>query len=281
MYIAAYFTDMSYRKQCEYDNELRNWDTFLEEIAKNYNVDMGVLNESFEHEQREYFLSTSMWEQASPDQLLVQEPAALKVIDLHKIGLDEVSSMIETSFTLNLASSASQEFEGNTYSERQQHVHFDESSQQQQHGESCEDARVGVVAANGDSDPHNKAGIETNPTKATECEIANEHVTVSGFLGWFDVSFAGSSSSPVPTDRVITLSTSPTQDNGTHWGQQAFLLHPPIEARAGDVIDGRLRLTRRKDNHRLLNVNMDFKHHTYVNGTKYTSDQIRKWFRME
>ncbi|KAK9140351.1 hypothetical protein Scep_010032 [Stephania cephalantha] len=40
----------------------------------------------------------------------------------------------------------------------------------------------------------------------------------SGFAGWFDVHFRGSRDSP--TTQEIELTTAPSVDNGTHWGQQ-------------------------------------------------------------
>ncbi|KAG0587991.1 hypothetical protein KC19_2G207300 [Ceratodon purpureus] len=75
---------------------------------------------------------------------------------------------------------------------------------------------------------------------------------IDGFAGWFDVHFRGRSSDPA--DNEIELTTAPSLNHPTHWGQQVFLLHPPINARNGDVLVGELERTRSKHNHRLMDV---------------------------
>ncbi|KAG0614089.1 hypothetical protein M758_6G150400 [Ceratodon purpureus] len=75
---------------------------------------------------------------------------------------------------------------------------------------------------------------------------------IDGFAGWFDVHFRGRSSDPA--DNEIELTTAPNLNHTTHWGQQVFLLHPPISARNGDVLVGELEITRSKHNHRLMDV---------------------------
>lgn len=78
---------------------------------------------------------------------------------------------------------------------------------------------------------------------------------LSSFAGWFDVDFKGSPQNPAPTP--VTLSTAP-YIGYTHWGQQSFLVAPPIQVCDGDVVEGEVHITRRRDNHRLLNVRIDF-----------------------
>jgi len=79
----------------------------------------------------------------------------------------------------------------------------------------------------------------------------NNATRFCGFVGWFDVVFRGSPQNP--TSSVITLSTSP-YIGYTHWGQQCFLLHPPTRVKKDDVIEGNIKIVRRKDNQRLLNI---------------------------
>lgn len=40
----------------------------------------------------------------------------------------------------------------------------------------------------------------------------------------------------------------------THWGQQVFFMHPGIQVDEGNTIEGSLSMSRRSDNHRLMDV---------------------------
>ncbi|KAL5976964.1 class I-like SAM-binding methyltransferase superfamily [Asimina triloba] len=51
--------------------------------------------------------------------------------------------------------------------------------------------------------------------------ITAEKTRLCGFAGWFDVHFRGSSRNPVAQE--VELTTAPSIDDPTHWGQQAFL----------------------------------------------------------
>ena len=52
----------------------------------------------------------------------------------------------------------------------------------------------------------------------------------------------------------VSLSTAPDPTGATHWGQQTFCLHPPIDCAPGDAVKGSIRVTRKKENHRLMQV---------------------------
>lgn len=81
-----------------------------------------------------------------------------------------------------------------------------------------------------------------------------EGTTVNAFCGWFDVHFRGSEGSPV--DSPIEMTTAPEYNHCTHWGQQAFLIDPPIESRDGDVLEGRISVKKHRENKRLLDIGM-------------------------
>uniref|UniRef100_A0A0D6R564 Protein arginine N-methyltransferase PRMT10 n=1 Tax=Araucaria cunninghamii TaxID=56994 RepID=A0A0D6R564_ARACU len=116
--------------------------------------------------------------------------------------------------------------------------------------------------------PHQVIGTpaavkEMDCLKATVDEISSVHAKFtipftieqgrfSGFAGWFDVHFRGNSSSPATHE--VELTTAPSIDNPTHWGQQVFLLHPPTRVSRGDFIEGSMTMTRSKENHRLMDV---------------------------
>ncbi|KAL3156498.1 hypothetical protein ABBQ38_000798 [Trebouxia sp. C0009 RCD-2024] len=81
--------------------------------------------------------------------------------------------------------------------------------------------------------------------------------TVDGFVGYFDVLFKGSEQNPA--DAEILLSTAPDPTGATHWGQQSFTVWPAVDCAPGDKIDCTISVSRRKDNHRLMDVQL--KHH--------------------
>jgi protein arginine N-methyltransferase 1 len=77
---------------------------------------------------------------------------------------------------------------------------------------------------------------------------------VHAFCGWFDVAFRGSDAHPA--DTPVTLTTAPDPTGATHWGQQSFYVVPPVECSPGDMLKASIKVDRRKDNHRLLRVEM-------------------------
>lgn len=80
--------------------------------------------------------------------------------------------------------------------------------------------------------------------------ILDEDTKFSGFGGWFDVHFRGRNESPAKSE--IELTTAPSIENGTHWGQQVFLLNSPIRSSKGDSMNVSFVMNRSKENHRLL-----------------------------
>ncbi|KAF6164542.1 hypothetical protein GIB67_025368 [Kingdonia uniflora] len=82
--------------------------------------------------------------------------------------------------------------------------------------------------------------------------ITEEKTRLCGFAGWFDVHFRGSKQSPARLE--IELTTAPSENNGTHWGQQVFLLHPTPRVGKGDDVLISFSMDRSKENHRLMEV---------------------------
>lgn len=78
---------------------------------------------------------------------------------------------------------------------------------------------------------------------------------VDAFCGYFDVTFGGSTQHPA--DESIKLSTAPDATGATHWGQQVFMMHPPVDCAPDDSLAVDITVSRREDNHRLLAVEMD------------------------
>lgn len=100
------------------------------------------------------------------------------------------------------------------------------------------------------------------------------HRSLSGFAGWFDVHFKGCPSDPA--DHEVELTTAPSLDDATHWGQQVFLLHPPISYRDGDILNGTMEITRSLYNHRLMDVN--FLHNLERPGSHPTEQVVSAFF---
>ncbi|GJP54711.1 hypothetical protein CLOM_g13762 [Closterium sp. NIES-68] len=89
---------------------------------------------------------------------------------------------------------------------------------------------------------------------ATRTFAADKPVNAIG--GWFDVLFKGSASDP--TEHEVQLTTAPSVDEGTHWGQQVFLLPHPLAVREGDDMRGSMHIRRSKKNHRLMDVDVTY-----------------------
>ncbi|KAK8500221.1 hypothetical protein V6N12_002326 [Hibiscus sabdariffa] len=71
-----------------------------------------------------------------------------------------------------------------------------------------------------------------------------------GFAGWFDVHFRGRGEDPAQQE--IELTTAPSPNNGTHWGQQVFFFHPPLHVDEETNLNVSFLMTRSKENHRLM-----------------------------
>ncbi|XP_044463006.1 protein arginine N-methyltransferase PRMT10-like [Mangifera indica] len=84
--------------------------------------------------------------------------------------------------------------------------------------------------------------------------ITGERTRLCGFGGWFDVHFRGSKVDPA--EKEIELTTAPCIYDGTHWGQQVFLLHPPIHVSEGDNLNVSFSMNRSKANHRLMEIEL-------------------------
>ncbi|CAI5967479.1 unnamed protein product [Closterium sp. NIES-65] len=93
---------------------------------------------------------------------------------------------------------------------------------------------------------------EVKATFTTHTFAADKPVNAIG--GWFDVLFKGSATDP--TEHEVQLTTAPSVDEGTHWGQQVFLLAHPLHVREGDEVSGAMHIRRSQKNHRLMDVDL-------------------------
>eukprot|EP01004_Peranema_trichophorum_P004441 NODE_3363_length_1365_cov_41.199678_g2927_i0.p1 GENE.NODE_3363_length_1365_cov_41.199678_g2927_i0~~NODE_3363_length_1365_cov_41.199678_g2927_i0.p1 ORF type:complete len:379 (+),score=60.29 NODE_3363_length_1365_cov_41.199678_g2927_i0:55-1191(+) len=75
---------------------------------------------------------------------------------------------------------------------------------------------------------------------------------ISSFGSWFTTTFEGSEENQCKQPYVV-LDTAPGSGT-THWGQQVFSLYPPVSAMRGDIVTGSIHVKRKKENQRLLVV---------------------------
>ena len=79
------------------------------------------------------------------------------------------------------------------------------------------------------------------------------------FVGWFVVDFNGSPSNPSLFH--VECGTGPYHGT-THWGQEGFFVHPPIEVTRFDKMEMSFSMTRKPELWRLYDVNVEFSAHS-------------------
>ena len=104
MYLAPIRTQTSAKKREEFEDSCVGWDEFADETLQNYGVDMRSLTETFEQEQREFFLNTSAWVDVHPSQVL-GAPCVLRDFDLHTVTLEEMRNL-DVPFNLRVMEAA-------------------------------------------------------------------------------------------------------------------------------------------------------------------------------
>ncbi|MCO5550458.1 hypothetical protein L7F22_003945 [Adiantum nelumboides] len=181
MWVAPIKSGLGKAKLQDYENVMVDWDAFIQDTNDYYGVDMSVLTNPFQEEQKKYYLQTALWNNLHPSQI-VGTPFIVKEFDCLTASIKDVAN-VQSSFQVEL-------WEG--------------------------------------------------------------QLNLSGFAGWFDVQFKGRADDPA--DQIIELTTAPSLNNSTHWGQQVFLVHPPLDYECGDILEGEVDITRSKDNHRLLDL---------------------------
>ena len=82
--------------------------------------------------------------------------------------------------------------------------------------------------------------------------VISEDAELNAFGGWFDTDFRGSEADPAP--QPVTLTTQP--ESTTHWAQQVFMVHPPMNVQVGDTLEGTVKCARQRLNHRLMWVQL-------------------------
>ncbi|KAI5665220.1 hypothetical protein M9H77_24543 [Catharanthus roseus] len=93
-----------------------------------------------------------------------------------------------------------------------------------------------------------------NVQATVSSSITSESTKFCGYAGWFDVHFRGNTENPA--QKEIELTTEPSEEYCTHWGQTTFLLNPPLSVGAEDDLIIHFSMVRSKENHRLMEVDL-------------------------
>merc|ERR1719162_1683306 len=72
----------------EYNGSMADWSEFVESTKSTYGVDMGILGQNFDREQKEYYLLSSRWAELRPDALLA-DPVMVKQLDMCTCTLED------------------------------------------------------------------------------------------------------------------------------------------------------------------------------------------------
>jgi len=97
-------------------------------------------------------------------------------------------------------------------------------------------------------DVHTTTVAELKAVTSSFRSVLSEDAELNAFGGWFDTDFRGSPAEPAA--QPVTLTTAP--ESSTHWAQQVFMVHPPINVQVGDTLEGTVKLARQRLNHRLM-----------------------------
>lgn len=92
MSIAPIRTGASVQKAADYEDSCRGWDEFVDDTKDHYGVDMSALTDTFDAEQREFFLNTSAWVDIHPSQLL-GKASVICDWDLHTVTLEDIKNL--------------------------------------------------------------------------------------------------------------------------------------------------------------------------------------------
>ena len=82
MYLAPIYDEDERRiSNQDYNAAMGEWSQFADTTKSTYGVDMGVLSDNYEREQKEYFLLSSRWAELRDDAVMAT-PAAVKYLDM-------------------------------------------------------------------------------------------------------------------------------------------------------------------------------------------------------
>lgn len=91
----------------EYNASMGDWSEFVESTKSVYGVDMGVLGQNYDREQKEYYLLSSRWAELQPNALLA-DPVIVKKLDMCTCTLEDSKGIFasdpQSEFEFDIAS---------------------------------------------------------------------------------------------------------------------------------------------------------------------------------
>ena len=88
----------------EYTDGMDDWHTYLGNVKERFGVDMSILEDEFEKEQREYYLLSSHWVQLGEyDETVLDTPVVVKTLDMKSCTLEDARGVDLTKFAFDIA----------------------------------------------------------------------------------------------------------------------------------------------------------------------------------
>merc|ERR1712157_287658 len=85
----------------EYRGAMSDWYEFVESTMSTYGVDMAILGEAFEKEQREYYLLSSRWSELLQEAVLA-EPILIKELDMMTCTIEDSRGIHDCPFSFHI-----------------------------------------------------------------------------------------------------------------------------------------------------------------------------------
>lgn len=99
-----YWSAISYEddretKSSEYQGSMNEWNRFSSEMKQFYNIDMSALSPSFQKEQIDYYVYSSLWTELKPEHVIGQ-PYIIKRLNLNTCTLADAENVKSTRFEI-------------------------------------------------------------------------------------------------------------------------------------------------------------------------------------
>ena len=88
-------------KSSEYNQSMREWNSFSREMKEYYNMDMSALEANFVKEQEDYYIYSSLWTELQPHHIL-GDPVVIKRLDLNTCTIEDVLGVSETPVNMEI-----------------------------------------------------------------------------------------------------------------------------------------------------------------------------------
>ncbi|KAK4481205.1 hypothetical protein RD792_012087 [Penstemon davidsonii] len=92
MWLAPIKSTLVDQKMNDFEGSMDDWYCFIDDTKNYYGVDMSALTKPFTHEQKKYYLQTSIWNNLHPNQV-IGTPVIIKEIDCLTTTVDDISNV--------------------------------------------------------------------------------------------------------------------------------------------------------------------------------------------